>query len=227
MRIMKKITKTILKIIGIIICIVVTGFLGIILLSFIDKDNSNEEAPQVNIEYQGQIQTTKMQEEDIPDSDYYPTVAEAVQNADIDVEEGEEYQRNIDNVIAKFENDDYLSIYFQSFKGDDEICDTFVKLIKKLVNDETLYAVLRETTEVSKINSWYMGTALEALHGQLTLSDYSRIYGIDSEHCRFIWGSLRKDEMEEDESIDKLQVEGKKPDGIIEYQEFGDTWYFW
>ncbi len=225
----KKFSKTILKIIGIIIGVIVIGFLGIILLSFTNKDSSKEGTPQVSIEYQGQLPNTDRIEEDIPDSDYFPTIEEAMQNADIDMEEGEEYQKNIDNIIIKFENDEYLSIYFQSFK-EDEICDTFAKFKKKLIDDQEMYTLLLAEPTVSKEKtglSFLVSDSFELLHTQLTLSDALQDNGVDPENCRFIWGNLREDKMKKAESIDKLQVEGKKPDGIIQYQEFGVTWYFW
>ncbi len=227
MNTIKKFLKIVLKIIGIIIGAIVTGFLGIILLSFINEDDSNEGTPQVSIEYQGQLPNTGRKEEDIPDSDYYPTIEEAMEYADIDVEDGEEYQRNIDNIIIKFENDIYLTIYFQSFNGDDEICDTFAKFKKKIFGDETRYTFLmREPIESTK-DAWYIGNSLDLLHDQLSLSDASQDDGIDPEHCRFIWGVLQKSKMEEGERIDKLRVEGKKPDDVIEFKKFGKVWYFW
>ncbi len=227
MNTIKKLLKIILKIMGIIIGVIVIGFLVILLLSFINKDNSQEETPQVSIEYQCQLPTTGRKEEDIPDSDYYPTIEEAMKNADINVQEGEGYQRNIDNIIAKFENDNYLSMYFQSFKDGNELCYTFAKFKKKEVNNELMYTLLMREPTTAKKNGWYTGTALDALKGQLTLSDVSQDEGIDPQHCRFLWGNLREDEMGEGESIDKLRVEGKRPDEIIEYEEFGVTWYFW
>ena len=33
--------------------------------------------------------------------------------------------------------------------------------------------------------------------------------------------------LRENESINKLTVEGQKPDGIVEYKNFGEVWYFW
>lgn len=44
---------------------------------------------------------------------------------------------------------------------------------------------------------------------------------------RFASGDVMKYGLRENESINKLTVEGQKPDGIVEYKTFGEVWYFW
>ena len=115
---MKEGIKKILNIIlGIILLLIILFVL--ILLSGVrnqgDKNKKTDE-PEINIEFTGNLQEETMDEEEIPDSDYYSTVEEAMRHAKIQLEDEEEYQKEIDRIVASFENENYLSVFLYLLK---------------------------------------------------------------------------------------------------------------
>lgn len=160
-------------------------------------------------------------EESIPDSDYYESPEEALKHSKSDGRSRYSYQKNIDEIIAQFENEDYISIYFRSVKDKDTETLTFAKFKKKMIGNEKKYTfLLSNPTEVKRgtpsgdnIEDW--------IKSRLVLSDYEQNVNIDPENSRFIYGDCTFKE------IYSLKVEGQKPSNIIPYELFGETRYFW
>ncbi len=84
----------------------------------------------------------------------------------------------------------------------------------------TLQLLIREKEDL------YIGTCTENTGNQLKMSDFMRNLSINPNQ-RFVWGCMPKDKLKKGEAIEKLRVEGQKPDGVIEYKSFDKTWYFW
>ena len=227
---MKRIIKRVAIIIGIIIFILVIATIGIVVSAFMEfiEEGPTENKSSVKIEYQQPPQNPQKNYDDIPDEDYYPTVEEAMKHSDMSFEKAGEYQKNIDEIIAKFENENYVSVFYISIKDDKKICKSFSKFkikeiggIKKYVAVDCIF--IGTTTE----NARYIGSSSYTLGGQLLLGDHMGQIGINPENKRFFWGSLCEQRMQKGESIKKMEIEGQKPDGIIEYKVFDKTWYFW
>ena len=150
--------------------------------------------------------------------------------SDMSFEVAGEYQKNIDQVIAKFENENYISVCFLSIKDDEEICKSFAKFKIKEIEGVKKYVVERCMligTTKKDYRELFPESSSDTLEGQLLLGDQMGRIGVDPENKRFFWGSLCKERMEKGESIKKMEIEGQKPDGIIEYKVFDKTWYFW
>lgn len=226
---MKEGIKKILNIIlGIILLLIILFVL--ILLSGVrnqgDKNKKTDE-PEINIEFTGNLQEETMDEEEIPDSDYYSTVEEAMRHAKIQLEDEEEYQKEIDRIVASFENENYLSVFFISVKGEEEICDTFAKFKIKEIDGKKKYTFLISYPSVVEKDAWYYKDLTNFLGTYLKMMDFQQEVNIDPQNTKIAWGMLRKGGMEKGENIKKLRINGKKPDVIAEYEEFGETWYFW
>ena len=157
------------------------------------------------------------------------TIQEAVAGSAIGNEQGEEYQKGIDHVIATFENSNYVIMLCQSCKGNSEVCRAWVKLKKEKIDGKDRYAFL-ETHPVTMFRknrstkySEYDMVGYDLWTGDYYMQDLSAY----SKEKRFASGDVMKYGLRGDESINKLSVEGQKPDGIVEYKNFGEVWYFW
>ena len=113
---MKTAGKVILGIfIGIILLFIVMIGVGVLVDLGILK-SSPDEPPEIRVEYKPQNISEPIDEDSIPDSEYYPSPEQAMKNSSFQVEPEEVYQKNMDEVIAKFENENYASVYFKSIK---------------------------------------------------------------------------------------------------------------
>lgn len=66
-----------------------------------------------------------------------------------------------------------------------------------------------------------MGRLQKFIHLSLTISDIQQDLNPNYPDTRFVFGYAH------DKEIYSLEVEGQKPDGIIEYEEYGRTMYMW
>ena len=226
---MKIVIKKMLKVIGFLMLIIITLMVFLIKMGIYMERNSEKMGDETNfnIEYKGEFPQENIDEEEIPDSDYYSTVEEALKGSEWFWENFKEYKKDIKYIIAKFENENYLSMYFSLEKNENEISYVFEKFKVKEMDGKKEYTLLKYYSQISKKDAWYMGSCTENLGNQLMMADFAEGVNINPESTRFVWGNLPQKEMEKGEDIKKLRVEGQKPDGIIEYKDFNDTWYFW
>ncbi|HBH98771.1 MAG TPA: hypothetical protein DDY23_04400 [Lachnospiraceae bacterium] len=232
---MKKLLNVIKKIIcvfgGIILLLVIQISISSILYLINPTEEDTEEKKELEVEavYTGGPDSIDTEEELPEDKIFYATVQEAIQNSMIGRNQGEEYRKNIDHVIATFENNSYITMLYQSHKGTDEICRDWVKLKKEKVEGKDRYAFI-ETYPVTMFRksrttkySEYDMVGHDLWTGDYYMQDLSAY----SKEKRFASGDVMKYGLRENESINKLTVEGQKPDGIVEYKNFGEVWYFW
>ena len=132
MKTVKKVIVGILAALGAIFLL----FIGIAMLSEfgIIKDSSDES--QVRIEYKPQNIGEQIDEDAIPDSEYYSSLSEAMKNSNSETDPEQIYQKNIDEEIARFENENYVSIYLRSVKDQNTECLTFAKFKKIYIYNE-------------------------------------------------------------------------------------------
>lgn len=159
---------------------------------------------------------------------YYDTMQDALWYSTISLELEEQYRRNIDEVIKKFEGDEYETIFYRSVKDKREEALNYVRFKIQYVEGEKKYCANRMTGATMRYNSIYMKTTSEEMiRGFILASDLLGV-GVNPDKDRFICGELaEKKHFDEGESIYNLTIEGQKPDEIIEYEVFGETWYFW
>ena len=183
--------------------------------------------PNIKESYTGEYPryVSEVNEDDIPDEEYYPTMEEALQKADVYYDEYEPYQKNIDNLLVDMENEQYRFIYYQSIQKKKSM-NTFATFKIREVNGKKQYAFLRSYVRDSEKFYKGIGDADKNTKAQLARSDYMQHYGIDK-NARFVFGDIMEAKLKKGESAEALTVEGQKPDAVIPYEENGKQWYFW
>ena len=217
MKAVKKVVVVILAAFGVIFLMLI----GMALLSELGIIENSSDEPQIRIEYKPQNIGEQIDEETIPDSQYYSSPADAMKNSYPETDPEQIYRKNIDEEIARFENEDYVSIYFRSVKDKNTECFTFAKFKKKIIEGEEKYTFLTSIPTESEREAPILGTWESIIETQLALNDYKQNVNIDPEHTRFVFGDCQT------EKIYNMKVEGQSPTGIIPYESFGEQWYFW
>lgn len=206
----------IMAIIGMLFMLAVKGTLvdyGIL------KDKNED--PQVTVTYEYNPKQMEKSKKSISDSDYQDTLQLALEKGRKDLDDETMYQKNIDEVIKRIENEEYILLYFRSVKNKKQECLTMAKFKKKEIDGkEKYYFLLCYPTEDEK-NAWYIGNFKDDIEGLLVLSDYMQDLNINPSKGRFIYGDTRFEE------IYDLKIEGQRPTEIIPYKSFGKQWYFW
>ena len=202
----------------------VIGILGIVILYWYDRSITLD--PNIKESYTGEYPryVSEVNEDDIPDEEYYPTMEEALQKADVYYDEYEPYQKNIDNLLVDMENDQYRFIYYQSIQKKKSV-NTFATFKIREVDGKKQYAFLRSYVRDSEKFYKGIGDADKNTKAQLARSDYMQHYGIDKD-ARFVFGDIMEEELKKGESAEALTVEGQKPDAVIPYEENGKQRYF-
>lgn len=224
-----KIIKKILCVIGILVLLLIIYIIGILVEDFKNGENTDR-SQETTIELRGQAPMTHINEEEISDEKYYSTVEEALKNAEVTMDDDEIYQNKMDYIIAVFQNESYCSIYFQSYKNEDEWCNSFAKFKIKEIDGKKMYHYLDSLIDEAVINrdAYYFNIEQdELMRMQLRVVPLIQSVNISPDETQFVWGTLKENKFKRGESIEKFRVEGRKPDGIIEYEEHGEIWYFW
>ena len=218
---MKTAGKVVLGIfIGIVLIFV--GIIGLgVLIDMGVLKSSTDEPPEIRIEYKPHNIGESIEEESIPDSQYYSTVQEALHGSKITADAEKLYQKNMDEIIAQFENENYISVYFKSVKNEDVACITFAKFKKKVIDGDEKYTFLRAIPREEKRGAILLDDIKTLVEDQLMSSDFKQSINIDPEHTRFVYGDCHSKE------IYHLKVEGQVPTEIIPYEVVGETRYFW
>ena len=186
----------------------VIGILGIVILYWYDRSITLD--PNIKESYTGEYPRyiSEVNEDDIPDEEYYPTMEEALQKADVYYDEYEPYQKNIDNLLVDMENDQYRFIYYQSIQKKKSM-NTFATFKIREVNGEKCYAFLRSYVRDSEKFYKGIGDADKNTKAQLARSDYMQHYGIDK-NARFVFGDIMEAKLKKGESAEALTVEGQR-----------------
>ena len=232
---MKKLLNVIKKIIcvfgGIILLLAVQASISSILRLINPIEEPAEEKTELEVQavYTGESDSMDTEEELLEGEEFYATIQETIQNSMIGRKQGEEYRKSLDHVIATFENSNHIIMLYQSRKGKDEVCRAWVKFKKEKVDGKNRYAFIEahpvmmlrkeRTTKYSEYDM--VG------HDLWTGDYYKQELSAYPKEKRFASGDVMKYGLRENESINKLTVEGQKPDGIVEYKTFGEVWYFW
>lgn len=216
---MKKIiniVKNVLIVIGIAFVILV------IMGELIEKGvlKTEEDNPEVSIEYTPQSPGNQINESDIEDSHYFTSMEEALV-ADNPKTEEQQYQNHIDEIIKRFDSDKYVTIYFKAKKDESTECVTMAKFIKKVINKSEKYAFLYSIPTKVKADGKTIGSLENLIHDQLTLSDYLQHMNVNPENTRFVFGDCKS------KKIYKFEIEGQKPTEVIQYNTCQGKRYFW
>ena len=195
-----------------------------------EEDREEKKELEVEAVYTG-VGTFSLntEEERLKGKKFYPTIQEAVAGSAMGNEQGEEYQKSIDHVIATFENSNYVIMLCQSYKGNSEVCRAWVKLKKEKIDGKDRYAFLEtHPMTMSRKGRTTKQSEYEVVGYNLWTGDYyMQDLSAYPKEKRFSAGNVMRYCLRENESINKLTVEGQKPDGIVEYKAFDEVWYFW
>ena len=178
----------------------VIGILGIVILYWYDRSITLD--PNIKESYTGEYPryVSEVNEDDIPDEEYYPTMEEALQKADVYYDEYEPYQKNIDHLLVDMENAQYRFIYYQSIQKKKSM-NTFATFKIREVNGKKQYAFLRSYVRDSEKFYKGIGDADKNTKAQLARSDYMQHYGIDKD-ARIVFGDIMEEELKKGESAE-------------------------
>ena len=92
---------------------------------------------------------------------------------------------------------------------------------KKIENESTQYAFVNATPATTTPDTTYGGDFKKFIHLSLTISDIQQDLNPNYPDTRFVFGYAH------DKEIYSLEVEGQKPDGVIEINVYDRTMYLW
>ena len=148
----------------------------------------------------------------------FESVEAAMQNADISIKSADKYQKTITQEIYRFENKEYITIFFRSRKDESEESLTLAKF---RISDGSQYQfVVRQSTKVTPDSIGNID-GLDLVKKDISSMDMLKPLNIDSENTTFLCGQNG------DAAIMNLKIEGQTPDGIVPFAVFGKQRYFW
>ena len=116
----------------------------------------------------------------------------------------------------------YDTIFYRAGSDNDPVQGFVIARCKKQIeNESTQYAFVNATPSATTPDTTYGGDFKKFIHLSLTISDIQQDLNPNYPDTRFVFGYAH------DKEIYSLEVEGQKPDGIIEYEEYGRTMYMW
>lgn len=152
---------------------------------------------------------------------YYPSIEAALKNSGLSLSASEEYQRTITKEIYRFENDDYLTLYYLALKNDDEGCLILAKFQKKHDGDSEKYRFKGQMPMLIHRGSYKASDGRELVKSNILHLNMYQTVNIDPDNTVFMCGDNG------DKDIYKLKIDGQAPDGVVPYNVFGEERYFW
>ena len=182
-----------------------------------DENNGNE-----YIEF-------NMKDNDELDSEltYYNSIEKAILNSPLKEEHEElsapkDFLNHVDETLHIWQGKNYDTIFYRAGNDNDDIQGLVMARCKKQVqNGHIQYAFINASPATTTPVTTYGGDFKKFIHSSLTLSDVQQDLNPDYPEKRFVFGYAREKE------IYSLEVEGQKPDGIIEYEVYGTVMYMW
>ena len=158
---------------------------------------------------------------------YYDTIEEAIQLSTLNAENEElsvpaDFLNHVDEILHIWNGKQYDTIFYRAGSDNDPVQGFVMARCKKQVEEATVqYAFMNATPVTTKADSILISDITELIHSSLKLSDFQQDLNPNYPDTRFVFGYAH------DKEIYSLEVEGQKPDGIIEYEEYGRTMYMW
>ena len=157
---------------------------------------------------------------------YYDTMEEAVlhsplktENEDLSVPD--DFLNHVDETLHIWNGTQYDTIFYRAGTNESPMQGfVFARLKKRVQNGHTQYAYINSTQDISTPDSSYE-TDSTWIHLQLTVSDIQQDLNPHYPDTRFVFGYSHVPE------IYTLEIEGQKPDGIIEINVYDKMMYLW
>ena len=232
---MKKFLKILLIIVGIVFLI----FAALICIGlFVDYDDHIENGrytyvPEDDNKDNAYVEFN-LSDYDKKDSEliYYSSVEEAILNSPLNAENEEfsvpeDFLNHVDEILHIWNGKQYDTIFYRAGSDNDPVQGFVIARCKKQIeNESTQYAFVNATPATTTPatttpDTTYGGDFKKFIHLSLTISDIQQDLNPNYPDTRFVFGYAH------DKEIYSLEVEGQKPDGIIEYEEYGRTMYMW
>ncbi len=133
-----------------------------------------------------------------------------------------DFLNHVDETLHIWQGKNYDTIFYRAGNDNDDIQGLVMARCKKQVqNGHIQYAFINASPATTTPATTYGGDFKKFIHSSLTLSDVQQDLNPDYPEKRFVFGYAREKE------IYSLEVEGQKPDGIIEYEVYGTVMYMW
>ena len=227
---MKKFLKILLIIVGIVFLI----FAALICIGlFVDYDDHIENGrytyvPEDDNKDNAYVEFN-LSDYDKKDSEliYYSSVEEAILNSPLNAENEEfsvpeDFLNHVDEILHIWNGKQYDTIFYRAGSDNDPVQGFVIaRCKKKIENESTQYAFVNATPATTTPDTTYGVDFKKFIHLSLTISDIQQDLNPNYPDTRFVFGYAH------DKEIYSLEVEGQKPDGIIEYEEYGRTMYMW
>ena len=224
---MKKFLKILLIIVGIVFLI----FAALICIGlFVDYDDHIENGrytyvPEDDNKDNAYVEFN-LSDYDKKDSEliYYSSVEEAILNSPLNAENEEfsvpeDFLNHVDEILHIWNGKQYDTIFYRAGSDNNPVQGFVMARCKKQVDEASVqYAFMNATPVTTKADSILISDITELIHSSLKLSDFQQDLNPNYPDTRFVFGYAH------DKEIYSLEVEGQKPDGIIEYEEYGITY---
>ena len=226
---MKKFLKILLIIVGIVFLI----FAALICIGlFVDYDDHIENGrytyvPEDDNKDNAYVEFN-LSDYDKKDSEliYYSSVEEAILNSPLNAENEEfsvpeDFLNHVDEILHIWNGKQYDTIFYRAGSDNDPVQGFVIARCKKQVEEATVqYAFMNATPVTTKADSILISDITELIHSSLKLSDFQQDLNPNYPDTRFVFGYAH------DKEIYSLEVEGQKPDGVIEINVYDRTMYW-
>ena len=134
----------------------------------------------------------------------------------------EENKDHVDETLHIWQGKKYDTIFYRAGNDNDDIQGLVMARCKKQIqNGHTQYAFINATPVTTKRDRILLDDITELIHSSLKLSDFQQDLNPDYPSKRFVYGYAH------DKEIYSLEVEGQKPDGVIEINVYDRVMYLW
>ena len=158
---------------------------------------------------------------------YYDTIEEAIQLSTLNAENEElsvpaDFLNHVDETLHIWQGKKYDTIFYRAGNDNDDIQGLVMARCKKQIqNGHTQYAFINATPVTTKRDRILLDDITELIHSSLKLSDFQQDLNPAYPRKRFVYGYAH------DKEIYSLEVEGQKPDGVIEINVYDRVMYLW
>ena len=158
---------------------------------------------------------------------YYSSVEEAILNSPLNAENEEfsvpeDFLNHVDEILHIWNGKQYDTIFYRAGSDNNPVQGFVMARCKKQVDEASVqYAFMNATPVTTKADSILISDITELIHSSLKLSDFQQDLNPNYPDTRFVFGYAH------DKEIYSLEVEGQKPDGVIEINVYDRTMYLW
>ena len=158
---------------------------------------------------------------------YYNSIEEAILNSPLKAEHEnlsapEDFLNHVDEILHIWNGKQYDTIFYRAGSDNNPVQGFVMARCKKQVEEASVqYAFMNATPVTTKEDSILISDITELIRSSLKLSDFQQDLNPNYPDTRFVFGYAH------DKEIYSLEVEGQKPDGVIEINVYDRTMYLW